>query len=457
MVELINLQKYSYAYPGTDRFVLKEIDLTIRAGECHCLGGSTGSGKTSLALALKGLLPDGTTDGAINSSLPEGGCSSGLGIVLQNPETQILRRSVGAETAFGLENLGVDPAKMPGKVRLALDRVGLDKAFATESGKLSMGEKYRLILAGQLVMLPGLLILDEPAAQLDPVGLVNLLEIVRQLKAEGITFLFCENNPGPLCAVIDHYWHIGFDGRLAAGPAASRIAEFESSPDRPAPAAHLAAGDVIEVVGVTACGSNGTAIWDNVSFTVPRSCRLLLTGANGSGKTTMVRCLTGFIRPDAGAIKVFGAKPQAKDLRGKVGCLFQNPQMQLFETTVFAEVAFPLKRLQRDSRELAARVNEILVRCGIDHLAHRSPHTLSFGQKHLVALASVLVFEPQLLLLDDPFAGLDPATAGKTLKVLTELNERQETTVVLATHEPGDLARWADQTLLITGGSLVVH
>lgn len=457
MAELIRLQKFSYAYPGANRYVLRDVDLTIRSGECHCLGGSTGSGKTSLALALKGLLPEGTTRGVISRPLRGEGGAGGLGIVLQNPETQILRRSIGAETAFGLENLCVDPAEMPGKVKSALDQVGLDKAFTAETGKLSMGEKYRLILAGQLVMHPALLIIDEPAAQLDPAGLAKLLEIIRSLKVAGIALLLCENRPGPLRAVIDHYWHLDAEGCLSAGTIARQVKSCEVSIPHVQAGAPQREEDAIDVSGVTISGTNGVAVWNDVSFTVQRGRRVVLAGANGSGKTTMLRCLTGFLQPDAGTVKVFGAKPQARDLRGKVGCLFQNPQKQLFETTVFDEVAFPLKRLREDQRELSGKVTETLVLCGIESLARLSPHTLSFGQKHLVALASVLAAGPRLLLLDDPFAGLDPATAQKILNLLTDINEQQETTIVLATHEPEDLGKWADLSLLMEGGALVAH
>jgi len=457
MAEVIRLQKYSFAYPGASRYVLRDIDLSIRAGECHCLGGSTGSGKTSLALALKGLLPDGETNGVISRFLPGGDGAGGLGIVLQNPETQILRRSVGAETAFGLENLCVLPAEMPGKVRSALDQAGLDKSFEGETGKLSMGEKYRLILAGQLVMGPALLIIDEPAAQLDPAGLENLLEIIRRLKVAGTALLLLENRPGPLQAAIDHYWHLNDTGQLLTGPLARPASNLEASPPR-LPASTLPPEDnVIDVLGMTIGGAEGLAVWSDVSFAVPPGQRVVLTGSNGSGKTTMLRCLTGFLQPDNGTLKVFGAKPQARELRGRVGCLYQNPQKQLFETTVFDEVAFPLRRLRENRRELAARVTETLVLCGIENLAPMSPHTLSFGQKHLVALASVLVIAPQLLLLDDPFAGLDPKTAEKMLRLLTKINVQQDTTIVLATHEPKNLSCWADQTLTITGGNVVSH
>ena len=160
---------------------------------------------------------------------------------------------------------------------------------------------------------------------------------------------------------------------------------------------------------------------------------MAVCGRNGAGKTTLLRCLTGFVRPTRGEVRILGAEPRPEALRGRVGCLFQETGRQLFENTVVEEVAFTLKRLGMEGWE--ERVRETLVRCGIEGLADSSPHKLSYGQKHLVALACVLAPGPELLLLDDPFAGLDAERRGRVLGLIEAASEERGTAVVWSTHD----------------------
>ncbi|MRR14019.1 ABC transporter ATP-binding protein, partial [archaeon] len=214
MEPIIRFRGFSYAYPEAGDYTLRDIDLDIGAGECHCISGPTGSGKTTLALAFKGLLPPGKQTGTVIS--PENSLGSGPsgGLVLQNPETQILRSTVGAEAAFGLENLCVDPRLMPGMAAEAVSALGLDKPLSFRTDALSMGQKYRLIVASLLVMHPHVLILDEPAGQLDPDGIGMLADIILVLKGRGVSILLCENRPESFAGVIDYIWLLGEGGTL---------------------------------------------------------------------------------------------------------------------------------------------------------------------------------------------------------------------------------------------------
>ena len=455
MPELIRFNDFSYAYPEADRLVLSEVSLTIRAGECHLLGGSTGSGKTSLALAVKGLLPVGMISGSITRAPASRNPESGIGIVLQNPETQILMQSVGAEVAFGLENLCAAPDSMSERITTALLQVGLKKPLDFPTVKLSMGEKYRLLLACQLVMGTGLLILDEPAAQLDPDGLHKLLDIVQHLKTSGMAILLCENTPEPLQKAVDYSWQLDNTGHLHSGRFAG---DGTRTTLTPAPRAVTGRNvDAVCVSDMTLTGPGGAPAWSNVSFSLPQGGRTTLYGPNGSGKTTLLRCLLGFTQLSSGQVHILGERPEPANLRGRVGCLFQNPQSQLFETTVLEEVAFPLKRFEKNKRTIAAKVTETLELCRIKNLAEFSPHMLSYGQKHLVALASVIAASPRILFLDDPFAGLDPSWSEHILGLLTHLNEHQGTTLLITSHAPGSLGPWADLSFFIEGGAIVSH
>jgi energy-coupling factor transport system ATP-binding protein len=446
---LLQISGFSYAYPGAGDFVLKNIDMDINAGECHCIVGPTGSGKSTLLLALKKLLPPGKHCGEITRHMPETS-STPIGIVLQNPETQLLGTTVGGEAAFGLENLGVPAPDMKKIVKDALSAVGLDVSPGFPVSGLSMGQKYRLILASVLAMSPSLILLDEPGAQLDLKGIQKLKKIILGLKENGVGCLICEHHPDLFSDLIDVQWKLDGNGRLAK-------ADRDCLPDSSLNPANgrdpLQTGEKILEVENLSCGIVGP-IWSSATFDVHSGQRVGIYGDNGTGKTTLLRCITGFLPPFKGKISVFGNTPVPGKLRGRMGCLFQNPQKQLFENTVFDEIAFPLKRMGMDAGKVHAAVDDLLTRMGMQNLAHLSPHKLSFGQKHLVVLASALIFSPSLLILDDPFAGLDQLWRKKALSVMSDMSENHKMTWVWTGHLADEFCLWADMTFRVQGGHI---
>jgi energy-coupling factor transporter ATP-binding protein EcfA2 len=320
-----------------------------------------------------------------------------------------------------------------------------------------MGQKYRLILASHLVMNPRLLILDEPAGQLDPDGLKKLLKVIQTLKVVGMSFLLLEHNPEFLSEVIDVYWHLDSRGYLRLGRCQVPTYDPSRSGSRRRGSLPASGGEVVNVRSLTVSGMNGASIFSDLFLKVTKGQRVTIYGANGTGKTTLLRCLAGFIQASAGAVLIFDKKPAPGNLRGKVGCLFQNPQQQLFENTVFDEVAFPLKRFGKKGKALSSRVEETLSMCGIRDLAGFSPHKLSYGQKHLVALASVLAPDPELLMLDDPFAGLDRSRCEFILELLSRLNLNRGLTVIWTCHHPQMFSGWADLEFLMEKGNVIAH
>jgi len=449
---LLKLEEFSYAWPGSAGWTVNAASLQIAAGECCCLTGATGSGKSTLAQALKGMLPPGRTAGEIRLA---GGSSPGVGLVLQNPETQLFAATLGEEVAFALENRGIAPELMPARVEAALMSVGLDLALDTPVASLSMGQKYRVLLAAVLVMQPALLILDEPTAQLDRRGLEDLREIMTALVAQGTALLLCEHQPQAFNDLFDRRWHLEKNGQLRSlepETSAPAVAEPKSDPIRGS------GGEGTEVVHAeNLVAGNGfpQPLWGEANFSFTSGQRVLVRGPNGAGKSTLLRLLAGLEAPRSGVLKVFGRKPSLTLLRGRLGFLFQNPQRQLFEDRVIDEIGFVLKMRGLSREERDARAMALMTQCGLDQLAEHSPHKLSFGQKHLVAMASVLIGDPELLLLDDPFAGLDQECRRQIWEMLMLWQEESKATVVWSSHHDSPEQEWVDLLLTLDGGRIV--
>ena len=453
MSSILQVRNFCYTYPGSEKSILDNVNLEIEKGYCYCLTGATGSGKTTLALALTGLLEEDGCAGEIIDPAQPDPFNFRVGLVLQNPETQLLATTVGAEVAFGLENFGIDPKEMPDRVEASLLLVNLSKPFDYPVARLSMGQKYRLLIAALLAMEPQLLVLDEPSAQLDPEGITALRRVLSDLKKKGVAIVLCEHQPGPLFTLVDQFWQLDGDGRLTFGRWQAPSSPSAGISPRPVVAAPHEP-PLLKVRDLTFTEDETTPVWSGVSFDLIRGRRVVVTGLNGTGKTTLLRVLAGFLKPKSGSVQIFGAEPVPQRLRFRLGCLFQNPHKQLFEISVRKEIAFPLKRLGWPTKRRNLCIAETLSLCGIETLADHSPHKLSYGQKRLVALASVLAPVPELLLLDDPFAGLDDTRQQDVMQLLERWNMERGVTLMWTSHDPGQIPVLADGHLHIHGGCI---
>lgn len=454
-LDVLKIDGFTYRYPGAAVPALADISWVIRSGECICLTGDSGCGKTTLLLAIKGLLQGGSRSGSIEIAVPpsDDGWSTPVGLVFQNAESQILCTTVSEEVAFGPENLCVPPAEIARRVRSSLRAVGLDDCETRHVERFSAGQKQRLTIASVLSMNPSLLLLDEPTSQLDARGKQALCELLAGFKRQGYTIVMAEHDPDPFASIIDRYLPLA-EGRIAGTTPALPAPGSASRAAAPWPSA---AGEAAAIAVRGLCFSypeTGAAL-TQVQFAVRQGERVHLFGGNGAGKSSLLRCLTGLERPDSGTVELAGiANPRPDHLPGKVGVLFQNPSRQLFAESVYEEVAFSLRRLGCSRHETKRIVAETLSLCGIGHLAERAPLTLSFGEQHRVALAAVVAPRPAVLLLDEPFAGLDIPQRRALLDILAEMPARYGTTILIASHNMLPDQSWADRTLNLNGGLL---
>ena len=457
--DVLKIDSLTYRYPGTSISALTDVSCAVRSGEFICLTGDSGCGKTTLLLAIKGLLRGSSYSEAIKIAVPPtaDAWSTSIGHVFQNAESQILCTTVAEEVAFGPENLCAPSEEIARRVRNALRDVGLDGCEMRNVERFSAGQKQRLTIASVLAMNPSLLLLDEPTSQLDSQGKHELCAVLCELKRQGYTIIMAEHDPRPFAAIIDRYLLMsggGIGDSVTILPKPERYAAKSAAMSQPAAVDGQSA--IIAVKGLSfSYPETGTAL-EQVNLQVMRGELVQLYGNNGAGKSSLLRCLAGLVRPDSGTVEIAGlAGPRPEQLPGKVGVLFQNPTRQLFAESVYDEVAYTLQRMGHPSRETERVVMETLTLCGIGHLAERAPLTLSFGEQHRVALAAVMAPHPDVLLLDEPFAGLDFPLRLSLLDILAEMPDRYGTTVLIASHDELPDQSWADRTLKIKGGHLV--
>lgn len=459
---MLTVSELTYSYFEEDHPALSKISFQLAPGECICLAGHSGCGKTTLLLALKGLLPDGEQSGSIRSRehpLTREEILSGFGLVFQNAESQLLCSTVFDEVAFGPENLCIPPAEINQRILDALTDVDLLEFGNRNVERFSAGQKQRLCIASVLSMRPGFILLDEPTSQLDGKGRKDLLQVLRQLKKQGISILIAEHNIQPFITIIDRYY-------LMAGGKITGVQDQPPEEYRSGPSAIISQGKhqgnklvaeaVVSAKNLSVSYPGCSNILSDCNLEIGAGELLHLYGENGCGKSTLLKALAGAIRLDSGNLTICGKnQPKAGELLGTVALLFQNPQRQLFEDTVRDEVAFTLKRLKIPASEMEPRVESALTLSEALHLVDRLPLTLSFGEQHRVALASVIAPEPKLLLLDEPFAGLDPLQRLRLLKILSRLRDEKGTAIVIASHDPLPDPAWADRVISMQDGRII--
>ncbi|MDO5093817.1 MAG: ABC transporter ATP-binding protein [Propionibacteriaceae bacterium] len=509
----IEAKGLGFSYRGTARRQLADVSVEIPAGSRVAVMGATGSGKSTFALALAGLIPHhhpGDLYGTLRvagvltheTTLPD--LIRRVGLVAQDPESQLMGRRVLDDTAIGPANLGLPRTEVWARATQALTAVGLADLADREVATLSGGQQQRLAVAGVLAMDPPILVLDEAASELDPEGAAAIHRLAETRCAAGQTVVLIDHDSDVVAAwaefllVLDEGRPLFFgppseffrDGArvTAAGlrqPASYAIAEAAtqagllaasagtdpavlldavhplavgisppSSPETPA-----ATSPALELTDLTHRYPNGVAALDRVSATIHHGEFVALLGGNGAGKSTLARHLVGLLRPTSGTVRInardIADRPTA-ELAAEVGFVFQNPDHQIFADTVYDEVAFGLRNLSLPEVEISQRVAATLAQVGLAEAASRHPLRLSRGERQRVAVASVLVMRPGILVIDEPTTGLDWRGAAALLELVADLH-RAGHTVVIITHDLLLAARYATRALVLAEGRLALN
>jgi energy-coupling factor transport system ATP-binding protein len=426
---VIKLSGFGWRHAGRRAWAVRGVDLHIEAGERVLLLGPSGAGKSTLLQAIAGLL-------AADSGESEGELSvdGGVGIVFQDPQSQLVMSRVGDEVAFGLENLAWPAEAIWPRVGEVLAQVGFGYPLERRTDALSGGEQQRLVLAGVLAPKPELLLLDEPTANLDPAG----TSLVRQALSNVETMVLVEHRIEPFLDLITRVvvlspgGGVRFDGppSVLSGPLGASLAEEGVwVPGHPLP--HLPSS-----------AEPGETLAAHGEVSVRRGEALVVTGPNGSGKTTLALTLGGLRPPLSGTVlTAWGDSPhrwRPKVLAGRIGSVFQNPEHQFVTSTVRSELEL--------GGTGAQRVDELLARLRLEHLARANPFTLSGGEARRLSVATALAARPALLVLDEPTFGQDRRTWVELVGLLASL--RDEGHAILAvTHDPHVVHALADRTV----------
>lgn len=509
---MIQIEALTVKYAGRKQPALRNLTLQVRKGETLLVLGPSGSGKSSLALTLNGLIPHSVAElleGAVRvqgldtRDQPVSELAQKVGIVFQDPDSQFATMKVEDEIVFGLENLRLDPASMDAKVDLALRQVGMQHARLRPVHALSGGEKQRVALAALLAMRPEVLVFDEPTANLDSMGTQQVFALLAQLKARGQhTLVLIEHKLDELMHLVDRVAVLDPQGELLVQgeprfvfeehgaelkrlgvwmPQVCLLAHALRQRGVTIPKFPITLGEAVKALGpvitssqktnVTAVrpASNADPVFEvrdlsfsygnapalhNVSLRVERGEILAIVGPNGAGKSTLAKHLIGLLTPPAGSVYLQGTdlcRLPAKALACQVAYVFQNPEHQFVTERVADEVAFSLQAAGATEAEVEARTAELLATFGLARYARANPFTLSHGEKRRLSVAAMLTMGQEILILDEPTFGQDERNAATLMALLQDLNA-QGKTVIMITHDMRLVAEYASQVAVMMAG-----
>lgn len=514
MEPIISFEHFGFQYTAQAEPTLYDINLTVSKGEKVLIAGPSGCGKSTLAHCMNGLIPN-SYSGKSTGSLTVGGkdaktlslfdLSGVVGTVLQDSDGQFIGLTVAEDMAFALENDCMDQKEMKTLVEKIADVVDVTQVLSHAPSEISGGQKQRVALGGVMVSGVDVLLFDEPLANLDPATGKKAVELIDEIqKRTGCAVVIIEHR-------LEDVLHCPVDRIVLMGE--GRIL-YNGDPDSLLCGELLQAGGIREPLYVTALKYAGVALtpdmqvsrlkelklspeqreqvvrWfhaqkeppqeekkkellraENIDFTydgghhalkgislrIDQGEMLSIVGTNGAGKSTFSKVLCGFETPQKGSLTMDGedlSRYSIKERADFIGYVMQNPNQMISKTKIFDEVALGLVNRGAAPEEIQTRVEAVLKTCGLYPFRNWPVSALSYGQKKRVTIASILVLEPKIILLDEPTAGQDLHHYTQIMDFLAELN-RKGTTVVLITHDMHLMLEYTPRAVVFHDGRVI--
>lgn len=506
--DLVVFDKYNFKYKSQVEPSLFDIDLKVKKGEKIIIVGPSGSGKSTLAKSLNGQIPNTFPGDITGSCLIDGkdlldssifDLSLSVGTVLQDTDGQFVGLTVAEDIAFSLENDNVDQEEMKKIVEKWAKELNLSKLLEMKPGELSGGQKQSVSIAGVLVSDVPILLLDEPLANLDPKSGRKTMELLKRLADKlGYTVIVIEHrleealllDPDRIIAVdggkiladmsptdllksdilekigirrplyIDAMKYAGVD--ISGYEKLGDFDEVEISPSDLAKIEGWAKGqvgkeikktneEVIKIENLTFSYEREN-ILENLSLEIDKGEIISILGPNGAGKSTLAKLMCGFLRPDSGKIILAGKDSKdlsIKEIADKVGFILQNPNAMISKTMIFDEVAFGLRVRGVAEDVIEKKVHDALEICGLYSFRKWPISALSYGQRRRVTIASILVLDPEVIIMDEPTAGQDFHHYTKMMEFIRKINKEYDLTILMISHDMHLIEEYTDRALVI--------
>ena len=473
---IIDVNHITVSYNGTDN-VLDDISLQVTEGEWILITGPSGCGKTTLARVICGLIPhaisalisgDLKVDGAENLKLPLDQITQHVGMVFQNPGSQLFHLTVEEEIAFGPRNLGLSDEEVQNRVSWIIGEMELEELRGKRPDKLSNGQKQLVAISAVLAMQPNVLVLDEPTASLDISSTNILMNALAMMNDRyGITIVMIEHRLTSLINNVNRVYVMnagrivveGSPKQVFSDPILRKTYGLRRLVEEPMSLWHtLIKKDghkdpteqcLLRFENVNA-GYDGNTVIKNINFSIYPGEFVSLVGANGAGKSTLGLVAAGLLKPKNGKV-VYRAGMSSKPGLD-IALLFQNPQIQLFTNSVDEELSFAPKNY--DCFDLKNH-NTLLEKADLVALAEKHPMKLSLGQQLRTALASCVAIQPRLVILDEPTLGQDWEHLSRLMNYLKALN-LNGTAILLISHDYKLVHRYSQKVLLMEGGEIIL-
>lgn len=438
-MEAVKISNLSYKYPSADEYCLKNVSFSVSEGEVCAIVGPNGCGKTTICNIIRGLIPSfhgGEVEGSVEifgkstKEISEEEKAKRIGFVFQNPFTQNsgIKETVFEEIAFGLENMGVDREEIITKVMDIISLLQIEAFMFKHPCELSGGQRQRVALASIIVQDPDIIVIDEPTSQLDPKGTEDVFEIIKYLNRQKKTIVLVEHKMNLIAEYADHIVYLNDGSVLLDGSPEDVLSSellYEKNLDMP----------YVAVEGVSISADLGE--------------KIAIIGENGAGKTTTAKLMNGLLKPTKGEVLINGVSTKGKTtatIARKVAYVFQNPDDQIFNQEVLAEISYTPRYFKVDEETVNKRLKKAVKLTGLKPYINENPYNLSYSYRKFVTIAAAIAADPDVFVFDEPTACQDRHGIRLLSGIINALSSEGKL-VITITHDMEFVAENFDRTV----------